>query len=89
LEKRIEFPAAGQPSRVTMSSLATDMEDKLKEGKRLTLSARANNMKAFTLLDNGSEVDLIDHSYARRLNLSMIKLATPNSTVPRQRGALQ
>ena len=72
-----QFPIAGQPSRVTMSSLATDMEEKLKNGKHLTLSTRVNDRKAFALLDNGSEADLIDHSYVRRLNISMIKLATP------------
>ena len=72
-----QFPIAGQPSRVTMSSLATDMEEKLKNGKHLTLSTRVNDRKAFALLDNGSEADLIDHSYVRRLNISIIKLATP------------
>jgi hypothetical protein len=66
-------------SHVTISSLAMDMEEKLKKGKHLTLATRVNGSKALILLDNGSEADLIDYSYAQKLKLQTFKLTKPIS----------
>ena len=43
----------------------------------MSFYTRVHGKKAFTLLDNGSEGDLLDYSYARKLNLPNFKLAKP------------
>ena len=49
----------------------------MKRSKHMSFYTCVNGKKAFTLLDNGSEGDLLDYPYARKLNLPNFKLAKP------------
>jgi hypothetical protein len=60
-----------------VSSLALDMEQKLKQGKHLSFNTHVSNRKTSALLDNGSEADLFDYSHARKLKLPTFKLQKP------------
>ena len=65
------------PEFLTLSSLSLDLEEKLKNGKHMSFSIRVNNRRALTLLDSGSEGDLLDYSHARTLKTPMFKLRKP------------
>jgi hypothetical protein len=52
---------------VSSSTLSDQNEKKLNTGEHLVFNIEANNNSILTLLDNGSEGELLDHSLAHRL----------------------
>ena len=63
-----------------MSSFALldkEREEDLRKGTHLVLSVQANNARTKALVDNGSEADLIDTSFARKQQLPVFKLTQP------------
>ena len=60
-----------------MSSFALldeEREEDLRQGKHLVLSVKASNAGTKALVDNGSEADLVDTSFARKQQLPIFKL---------------
>jgi hypothetical protein len=55
------------------------VEAYLQKGRHLVLNCYIANKKTSTLVDNGSEVDVLDPSLARALKLTMFKLSSPIS----------
>jgi transposase InsO family protein len=62
--------------RIVISSLtlSNQNEKKLNKGKHLVFSTEVGNSSIQTLLDNGSEGELLDYSLARRLKFPIFKL---------------
>jgi hypothetical protein len=60
-----------------ISRIAADREERLKRGKHLVLKGTANGAPVRSLLDNGSEADLIDLNYVRKYKIPTFKLESP------------
>jgi len=65
--------------RLLISRIAVDKEEKLKRGEHMVLKGIANGIPVRSLLDNGSEADLIDEEYVCKYKIPTLKLNSPIS----------
>jgi hypothetical protein len=65
--------------RLSLLAVDPSVEAYLQKGRHLVLNYHVANKKTPTLVDNGSEVDILDPSLARALQLTTFKLSSPIS----------